>query len=209
MGRAQLSLYRRYRWRLGRGCLVPRLRCMLRRRPFVRLLRRAIEPHLEPVGVVTVEVVLVQPLVAHKAEPVVQPQGANVGRLCLEDSLVATALPHGEDGGADEARAHASLAHRVVHRQHRDVAARPPAAVHVLLAHNDADDLLAARRLARGSALGGAGRERHKAELRPLVDKVAVRKDGVGLGEVDRDEVDDALQLVLALVRHQFHGRHR
>ena len=153
----------------------------------------------------------------------------------------ARALPHGEDGGADEARAHASLAHRVVHRQHRDVAARPPAALHVLPAHNDADDLLAARRLARGSALGGAGRERHKAELRPLpkragrpvsargfrvaaaaaamsaaamtgdsgghrrrcgladaaprlVDKVAVRKDGVGLGEVDRDEVDDALR---------------
>ena len=44
-------------------------------------------------------------------------------------------------------------------------------------------------------------RQRKDAQLRPIVDKVPVREDRVGLGEIERNQIDDALQVLLARVR--------
>eukprot|EP00964_Phaeocystis_antarctica_P024163 scaffold13542_cov58-Phaeocystis_antarctica.AAC.1 len=69
------------------------------------------KPNLQPVRVAAVEVVLHQPLVAHKPEALVQAERAHVSDLRLEHRLLAPVVVHALHRERHELAPHASLAH--------------------------------------------------------------------------------------------------
>ena len=156
--------------------------------------------HLQTVGIVAIQVVAMQSLVANKPEPLIQPQRPKVGDLRLQHRLVAASVAHRAHCALHKLLAHAALAHAVVDCKHRNVPTDGAAAMPILLADDRADDARGGAAGAFAIARGGLGR-RYEAEGGPVVDEVAVSEDGVGLTQVHGDEVNDALQLMLALVR--------
>lgn len=139
---------------------------------------------LEAVGIVAVQVVAVKPFVAHEAQALVQAQGAQVGDLGLEHSLVAPSIAHRSHRELHELPTHSTLTHAIVHRKHCDVPADCAAPVPILLAHNSAQHARCDIGLGRiGSRFGRifGWRKRQEAQIWPIVDEITVSEDRVWL----------------------------
>ncbi|KAB8345860.1 hypothetical protein FH972_022915 [Carpinus fangiana] len=132
----------------------------------------------------SIQVVTMQPFTPQEAQPLIQLQARRVGHLRLERNLVGPVGAHRLDAHLDEARRDALAAVGLAHGQHGNVAAHGPAAVLLEFVDDDADQS------------AGGGVEGHQTECRPLVEKVAVDVDAVGLGEILGDQRADWCQVL-------------
>lgn len=128
-----------------------------------------------------------QPLTSQEAQPLIQLQTRRVRDLRLQHNFVRAPLLHGFDRHADELRGDAATTKGFLHGQHGDVAPVGAGAVRLEFGDDDADEV-AGRAVANGC---GCGRERHEAQVAPLVEEVAVDVDAVGFGKVFGDELAD------------------